>query len=120
MSHHQYPAGEKNPGLRLQHVLGLQALAKLCCGSLEGAEVGSGEVVLHPRQIVARNISIKPQTPASTTLLLQTLLPAALTTSTRLIIDLQGGGTDATFAPTLDYFRTHPGGSSDSWGRTWI
>jgi len=97
--------GRREPGLRLQHVLGLQALAKLCCGSLEGAEVGSGEVVFHPRQIVARNISIKPQTAASTTLLLQTLLPAALTTSTRLIIDLQGGGTDAKFAPTLDYFR---------------
>ncbi|MGZ3689782.1 MAG: RNA 3'-terminal phosphate cyclase, partial [Bdellovibrionota bacterium] len=51
--------GRRDPGLRLKHVLGLHALAKLCCGSLEGAEVGSGEVVFHPREIVAR-ISIIP------------------------------------------------------------
>ena len=95
----------RQPGLRLQHLLGIRALAELCRGRLEGGEVGSREIVFHPRQIIARNISIKVETAASTTLLLQTLLPAVLATSTPLSIDLQGGGTDAAFAPTLDYFR---------------
>jgi len=95
----------REPGLRLQHLLGIRALAELCRGSLEGGEVGSREIVFHPRQFIARSISVKIDTAANTSLLLQTLLPVALATSTPLGIDLQGGGTDAAFAPTLDYFR---------------
>jgi RNA 3'-phosphate cyclase len=93
------------PGLRLQHLQGIRALAELCDGRLEGDEVGSREVIFHPRKIVPRKLSIKLETAASTTLLMQTLLPAALAASAPIGIELQGGGTDVAFAPTLDHFQ---------------
>jgi RNA 3'-phosphate cyclase len=94
-----------NPGLRLQHLLGLQALVQLCDGRLEGGEVGSLEIAFYPRQLCAHSLNIKIGTAGSITLILQTLLPIALATSMPLMIELEGGATDTALAPTFDYFR---------------
>lgn len=93
------------PGLRLQHVLGLKALAELCGGSLQGGTVGSGDIGFHPGKISARDLTVKIGTAASVTLILQALLPAALALSRPLTVGCEGGATDTPFAPTFDYFR---------------
>ena len=40
-----------NPGLRPQHLTGIELLAELCDGRLDGAGVGSSEVTFHPQAI---------------------------------------------------------------------
>jgi RNA 3'-phosphate cyclase len=95
----------RNPGLRVQHLLGLQALARLCDGRLEGGAVGSREIAFYPGRLSARSLTIKIGTAGSITLIIQTLLPVALGASMPLAIELEGGATDTAFAPAFDYLR---------------
>ncbi len=95
----------RNPGLRLQHLLGLQALAQLCAGRLEGGAVGSQEIAFYPGQLSGRSLTITIGTAGSITLIVQTLLPAALGAAMPLAIELQGGATDTALAPAFDYLR---------------
>ncbi len=44
-------AGRDKPGLRPQHLAGLELLRDLCDGTLEGAGVGSGQVTFQPQAI---------------------------------------------------------------------
>lgn len=98
-------SARRNPGLRTQHLLGLQALARLCDGRLEGGAVGSREIAFFPGRVSARSLIIKIGTAGSVTLIIQTLLPVLLGASMPLTIELEGGGTDTAFAPPFDYLR---------------
>ncbi len=93
------------PGLMLQHLLGIQNIAKLCSGYLEGDKIGSKEIKFHPGEITAKDLHIRIETAASITLLLQSLLPVSLFAPNSLKIHLHGGGSDVPFSPTFDYFR---------------
>lgn len=93
------------PGLATQHLLAIKALAQLCQGRLEGDKIGSEEIKFYPGEIRARNLHLRIETAASLTLLLQSLLPIFLFTTSPMNIHFHGGGTDVPFSPTLDYFR---------------
>ncbi len=93
------------PGLMPQHLLGIQALAKLCNGSLEGGFLGSEEIRFYPGEISAKDLSVKIETASSITLCLQSLLPATLSAQNPIEISFDGGATDTFFSPTIDYFR---------------
>ncbi len=92
-------------GLMLQHLLGIQNVAKLCSGYLEGDKFGSKEIKFHPGEITAKDLHIRIETAASITLLLQSLLPVSLFAPNPIKIHLHGGGSDVPFSPTFDYFR---------------
>ncbi len=92
-------------GLMPQHLLGIQNVAKLCSGYLEGDKIGSKEIKFHPEEITAKDLHIRIETAASITLLLQSLLPVSLFAPNSLTIHLYGGGTDVPFSPTFDHFR---------------
>jgi len=92
-------------GLMPQHLLGIQNVAKLCSGYLEGDKIGSKEIKFHPGEITAKNLRIRIETAASIALLLQSLLPVSLFAPNSLRIHLHGGGTDVPFSPTFDHFR---------------
>lgn len=92
-------------GLMLQHLLGIQNVAKLCSGYLEGDKIGSKEIKFHPGEIKAENLHIRIETAASIALLLQSLLLVSLFAPNSLKIHLHGGGTDVPFSPTFDHFR---------------
>lgn len=94
-----------NPGLQTQHLLGLQALAELCNGRLEGCFLGSTEIRFEPGEIYKRKIKIKIPTAGSITLILQTLIPVGLFAKNPVEIEFEGGATDTFFAPTIDHFR---------------
>lgn len=94
-----------NPGLALQHLLGLRALAQLCQGRLEGDKIGSKEIRFFPQKITAQNLNLKIETAGSITLILQTLIPPGLFTGKPVKIAFEGGATDTFFSPTFDYFR---------------
>jgi len=104
------------PGLSIQHLLGIQALAQLCNGRLEGDRLGSEEIKFYPGQIYRlqpplhpprRNldrVSVNIPTAGSITLVLQTLILPALFASQPIKIIFTGGATDTFFSPTIDYF----------------
>ncbi|MEJ2182486.1 MAG: RNA 3'-terminal phosphate cyclase [Nitrospirota bacterium] len=92
-----------NPGLRTQHLAGLEALARLSGGALEGGEIGSTRVRLHPGE-ERNDITVPISTAGSITLVLQSLTVAALGDTRPVTVAFQGGATDTHFAPTLDYF----------------
>ncbi len=97
-------AGRRNPGLKAQHVTILEALRRLGPVSVKGAAVGSGVVEFLPAPLKGAEGTIDIGTAGSITLLLQTVLPAALRAegSSRLRLV---GGTDVAWSPPLDYFR---------------
>jgi RNA 3'-phosphate cyclase len=97
--------GREKPGLMTQHLLGIQTLAKLCNGRLEGDFLGSEEISFWPKEIKPKDLHIKIETAGSVTLVLQTLIPACLFAPAPIKIIFDGGATDTFFSPTFDYFR---------------
>ena len=105
--------GRPKPGLAAQHLLGIQALSKLCGGRLEGDFLGSSEIKFWPGEIETKNLHIKIETARSITLILQALIPPSLSAFSpaspgqefpvRAIFS--GGATDTFFSPTIDHFR---------------
>jgi len=97
--------GRGKPGLRPQHLLSLQALAKLSNANLEGDFLNSEEIKFHPGQAQAKDLHIKIETAGSITLILQTLIPLALSIEEPVNISFNGGATDNFFSPSFDYFQ---------------
>jgi len=97
--------GRPKPGLMPQHLLGIQALAQLCNGRLNGDFLGSQEIKFFPGENYRDSILIKIPTAGSITLVLQTLIPSALFTPEPIKINFDGGATDTFFSPTIDHFK---------------
>ncbi|XP_077463422.1 RNA 3'-terminal phosphate cyclase isoform X2 [Stigmatopora argus] len=95
-------AGRSTPGLRPQHLTGLQLLREMCAGVLQGGAIGSTEVRLTPSKIVAGNYTADTRTAGSVGLLLQAALPCALYADGVSKLCLRGG-TNAEMAPQIDY-----------------
>jgi RNA 3'-phosphate cyclase len=93
------------PGLQTQHLLGIQALAQICKGRLEGDYLGSKEIKFWPGREYREKISVNIPTAGSITLVLQSLIPAALFAPFPIKISFNGGATDTFFSPTIDHFR---------------
>jgi len=97
-------AHRRSPGLAAQHAAAVRAVALLCGGEVEGAEVGSPDVAFRPGARRGGEFTIDVGTAGSVMLVLQALLPLAITapapTELRLI-----GGTDIRAAPPADYVR---------------
>lgn len=99
-------ANRSTPGLRLQHLLGLQALADLTNGELSECEVGTEDITFIPgTDPLKEEVSVKIGTAASVGLLLQPLQIACLGFSEPKIVEihLNGGGTIGKWAPGLNY-----------------
>lgn len=96
-----------NPGLRPQHLTGVEALAKITQGQLEGAHVGSRTLRFLPHKICPGDyrfdIGNGRKSAGSVTLLLQTLLPplCCSKSNSRLILT---GGTHVPWSPPFHYF----------------
>ncbi|MBZ9572419.1 RNA 3'-terminal phosphate cyclase [Patescibacteria group bacterium] len=95
------------PGLRPQHLLGIQALAQLCNGRLEGDKLESEDIKFYPGEISQKQISVnvRIKTAGSITLVLQTLILPSLFAPGPVKIVFNGGATDTFFSPTIDHFR---------------
>lgn len=93
------------PGLMPQHLLAIQTLAQLCCGTIKGDGPGSEEIEFSPGQAYKQNVSVKIPTAGSIVLVMQALIPAALFAPYPVKISFSGGATDTFFSPTADYFR---------------
>ncbi|KAL2650423.1 hypothetical protein R1flu_018551 [Riccia fluitans] len=109
-------AQRRPPGLRAQHLKGIELVQKLCGASVDGGVVTSETLTFlpGPLQSSVEEICADTQTAGSITLLIQTALPVLLflpTTSDTITAGagkttsvLLKGGTNATCAPQVDYF----------------
>jgi len=97
--------GRKEPGLRRQHLVAIEALSTFCGGTLQGGDVGSEELTFFPGGKTATDLDLQIHSAASITLIAQCLIPAFLSASATVSMRFAGGATDTAFAPPLDYFR---------------
>lgn len=96
-------AKRPNPGLAMQHLTGAKAVRSICRGDLEGAELGSKELIFKPGKIVGGKYEFNIGTAGSVTLVAQTILPILLNAEKKSIIRIKGG-THVFKSPTYDYF----------------
>lgn len=96
-------ANRKNPGLQAQHLMCAKSIRNISRGTLDGAEIGSKELIFHPGPIVGGKYEFDIGTAGSTILLAQTLLPVLLFAKKSSNLTLTGG-THNPFAPTYEYF----------------
>ncbi len=95
-------AGRRKPGLGRQHLKAVQAARKISKARVDGAELGSSRIVFQPGRVKAGNYSFRIATAGSTTLVLQTVLPALMIADGVSTITLEGG-THNPFAPPYDF-----------------
>jgi len=85
-------AKREKPGLRPQHLKAVEALQQICHGTLDGGEIGSGEIRFRPGGAVkGGNYEWNIGTAGSTTLLAMTLLPVACFATEAVNFRISGG-----------------------------
>lgn len=95
-------ANRDPPGLARQHLTSVTSAAQVCGAQVEGAELRSRELTFRPGRITLGDYTFSVGSAGSTTLVLQTVLPALLVGSEPSTLTLEGG-THNPFAPPLDF-----------------
>src|SRR5688572_18441948 len=95
-------AGRQKPGLMRQHLTAVLAATQICGAVVKGASAGSTELEFAPGAIRGSDLKIAIGTAGSTTLVLQTILPALLFARepSRLVLE---GGTHNPHAPSFEF-----------------
>lgn len=97
-------AGRPQPGLKRQHIAGIELTGKLVNATIEGLEVGSTDVTFIPQERRAGSFNFDVGTAGSISLVLQAVLPAAVLAPEPIEFHLRGG-TDVKWSPPIDYFQ---------------
>ncbi len=92
----------ENAGLRNQHLTAVNAIAKICNAKLKGNELNSKELEFIPSEIIPGNYNFDIGTAGSTTLVLQTLLPALIFSNKKSKIEIIGGTANPLAPPALE------------------
>jgi RNA 3'-terminal phosphate cyclase (ATP) len=95
-------AGRKKPGLMRQHLTAVTAAARVGNAEVQGAEIGSHRLVFRPGRVEPGQYTFNVGTAGSTTLVLQTVLPALAVAEGESNLTLEGG-THNPLAPPLDF-----------------
>jgi RNA 3'-terminal phosphate cyclase (ATP) len=95
-------ASRAKPGLMRQHLAAVKAAAEISTARVEGAAIGSRELVFAPGEVRPGEFAFTIGTAGSTMLVLQTVLPPLMMASapSRVIIE---GGTHNGMAPPFDF-----------------
>lgn len=101
---HSIRAGRKKPGLRPQQLMAVKAMTLITAGKVNGAELGSMQLSFEPRQLVPGSYSLDIGTAGSTSLVLQTMLPALIFAegASQVVIT---GGTHVPWSPCFHYLQ---------------
>lgn len=92
------------PGLLRQHVAAIQAAAEVANAEIQGAQLGSRDVVFRPRRCHAGEYAFKLESSAACSLLLQTILPALLLADKPSVVRITGC-THNKNAPPFDFLQ---------------
>lgn len=95
-------ARRSKPGLMRQHLVAVQAAARIGGARVEGAEIGSAMLTFLPGEVKPGEHELAVGTAGSTTLVLQTVLPALLLASRPSWLVLEGG-THNPLAPPFEF-----------------
>ncbi len=95
-------AGRRTPGLLRQHLTSVNAAAQVGNADTSGAAIGSGQLTFVPGKITPGEYHFAIGTAGSTTLVLQTVLPALMVSEGKTKLTLEGG-THNPFAPPFDF-----------------
>lgn len=95
-------ARRPKPGLARQHLVAVSAAATISQAEVTGASLGSQELVFRPGQLRPGKYSFDIGTAGSTSLVIQTLLPAVTVSPGSWEIELVGG-THNPLAPPVDF-----------------
>ena len=97
-------AGRDKPGLQRQHLAAVLAAAEVGQAEVDGAELGSKRLSFRPGEVRPGEYSFRIGSAGSTTLVVQTVLPALLLgeSESRLSVD---GGTHNPMAPSADFLK---------------
>ncbi|HKD37160.1 MAG TPA: RNA 3'-terminal phosphate cyclase [Pirellulales bacterium] len=95
-------ARRSKPGLLRQHLTAVLAAAKISGAELDGAHLGSRELRFVPAAVHPGHYQFAIGSAGSTTLVLQTILPALITASGRSTLLLEGG-THNPHAPPFEF-----------------
>ena len=101
---HNIRAGRKKPGLMRQHLTAVKAASAICNARTDGASMRSTKVTFIPGEIRPGEYRFAVGTAGSTTLILQTILPALLGATGPSEIVLEGG-THNPLAPPFDFLK---------------
>jgi RNA 3'-terminal phosphate cyclase (ATP) len=95
-------AGRPKPGLQAQHLAAVHAAATIGQARVEGAVLGSQQLVFQPQAVIPGDYAFAIGTAGSAMLVLQTLLPALMTStgSSSLVLE---GGTHNPMAPPFEF-----------------
>lgn len=94
-----------NPGLRPQHLKGIELICELTGSQLEGGEIGSSwiEIKAGSAREAAANINI--ETAGSVSLVYQLLSNYCMMADTAIDVVFNGGGTYTKWSPNFDYLK---------------
>lgn len=95
-------ARRSKPGLRRQHLTAVRAAAEVGGARIEGAEVGSTELFFEPGKVKPGGYRFDVGSAGSTTLVLQTVLPALIQAREPTDLTIEGG-THNPHAPPYEF-----------------
>jgi RNA 3'-terminal phosphate cyclase (ATP) len=95
-------ARRDKPGLQRQHLMAVNAAAKVGGATVTGAAVGSREITFAPGGVAPGDYTFAIATAGSTTLVFQTVLPALVSAGGPSTLVFEGG-THNHMAPTFDF-----------------
>lgn len=97
-------AGRAKPGLLRQHLVALEAAARVANARVEGASLGSTRIALDPGPVTGGTFHFAIGSAGSAPLVLSTILPALALADEPSVVTIEGG-THNPLAPTVDFLR---------------
>ncbi|MFM2094255.1 MAG: hypothetical protein RIS70_1379, partial [Planctomycetota bacterium] len=97
-------AGRAKPGLQRQHLAAVRAAMAVGGATMEGDELGSACLMFEPRPVTGGDFHFVIDTAGSSTLVLQTVLPALLIAENPSNLVLEGG-THNPWAPPFEFLQ---------------
>lgn len=94
--------GRSKPGLSAQHVKAIDTAALLCNAKTEDVDIGSTDIMFFPQEVRGGCYTIDIGTAGSIALLLQCIMPIAIYSDKIIQLKIIGG-TDVSWAPSIDY-----------------
>ncbi len=92
-----------NPGLQIQHIESINAIAKLCNAQTKGVALRSTEMEFYPEEIKKSVIKINIPTAGSIGLVLQPIMIAA--SLHKIEVHVHGGATNGKWAVPINYLK---------------
>lgn len=101
---HDIRANRPKPGLAAQHLCAVKGVATICEAQVEGAEVGSTQIIFTPGKVRPGRYKLDVGTAGSVSLVLQACLLASARCPEGVGLEIVGG-TNVRWSPPIDFYQ---------------